>query len=117
MVAAKVATEARIGPLQGVQTTPRARPVTKPPEKSLRWFFPIPPNLPLIEEIDASMRRDRAGTTIEIPMTRRTTTAIFRSTLGLKPIELSSAEIARVKKANEIATPAVIPRGRRFEFD
>ncbi len=117
LVPAKTATEAKIGPLQGVHTIPRAKPVMNPPPKSDRWLRPTPPKRPLKREIEASILRDSAGTAIETPMTRSTTTANLRRTLGLSPSVLSSAEIAKVKKAYEIATPAVMPSGRRLDLD
>jgi len=54
---------------------------------------------------------------MEEPMARRTTTANFRRILGFKPRELSRKETARVRNAKESATPAVIPSGRRLEWD
>ena len=117
LVAARVAIDAKIGPLHGVQTIPSARPVINPPEKSLRWFLPTPPKRPASEEIRASNLRESAGTTIEKPRTRRTTTATLRRKLGDSPMELSSSEIERVSTAKEIATPTVIPSGRRFDLD
>ena len=67
--------------------------------------------------MEASIRREIAGTIIENPIIRRTTTANLRSTLGSRPIELSRADMASVRIAKDIATPVVMPSGRFFDFD
>jgi len=112
LVAAKVAIVAKIGPAQGLHTSPKDKPVINPPQKPLEEL--LMPKLPLILLTNPSKILERVGITSVNPKKPITITAKRRSVLGSKLKSFTKYEIVKVKRAKLIIIPKVMPNGFLF---
>lgn len=107
-LAARVMTEASMGPTQGVQTRPRLRPIRIPPQKPC-----LVPELAGVRRlVNDSQRCLREGTTKRRPNRRSTITARLRRESGLMPVALTRVVRVRVNTVKLPTKPVTTPMGR-----
>jgi len=100
---------AKIGPAQGAQTTPNARPVTNPETNPVEVF--VVPNFPLNLLTHPSKTLESLGTRSVSPKIPMTPTARKRKTFALKGITAIREERKSVRRPKLRIMPSVIPKG------
>ncbi len=112
--AAATATAARIGPAQGVQTTPRAMPVTSPPPNPVEVVSTAPGRIrPTTCDVHASTRSLATGTRNISPMPTSSATAAQRSPSPTDPAADRMAVRATRPMLKVVMMPSTRPSERR----